>query len=593
MEELDKGQKMSKRALGNFDFWIAFFLIVVTAMVYWDVQYYEFVNFDDMTRILWNKHITGGLTAENLGWAVTCLDGDWIPATRLSHMLDCQLYGLDAGMHHVTNVILHLANTLLLFFLLKKMTGASWRSGFVAALFACHPLHVESVAWVSERKDVLSAFFWFLTMGAYLRYVDNTASRGRYFLIMMTFVLGLMCKPMLVTLPLVLIFLDYWPLERFKKEDTAKLFLEKVPLIAASVPIYVFTCIAVKSSSSIVPMAALPVYYRTANAIVSWTGYIRNMFWPVHLACFYPFAPDQFLFWKVATSGLLLSVISIAALWRWKRDPYLTVGWLWYIVTLLPVIGLMQVGSQRMADRYTYIPSIGLFIMISWGLCKLAERQPSATAIVSVLSGCALVPLAAGAKAQVGYWRDGVALFGHAISIDSNNAVAQHLYADALNQKDRLQEAVPHYLDALRIAPSANVHSNLAYVLTVLGRFEEAQHHYLEALKLRPGDATLYNDMEIALARQKSGNVVRKEETYFNLGVSATRQGRNKEAIAHFFEALRIRPDFAEAHYNMGVALVRDGQMEAAEMHFREALRLAPNFAQAREALNAVREARK
>ena len=362
--------------------WICFSLVISILCIYWQVRHFSFVNYDDPQYVTANYAVQAGLAFENIRWAFTAVHANnWHPLTWLSHMLDCQIYGLDPGRHHLTNVLFHILNTLLLFLVFKKMTGALWKSAFVAALFALHPLHVESVVWVAERKDVLSTFFFMLTLWSYTRYVERT-NLYNYLMVLLFFMLGLMTKPMLVTLPFVFLLLDYWPLQRFcfgssdsngQRSFYWGLVWEKMPLFILSSASSVVTYLVQKSSGAVNSLAAIPFHVRIANALLSYVSYIEKMLWPEHLAVLYPY-PNVILPWKIVCAGLLLMMISVFIFRRLRSKPYLAVGWLWYLGTLVPVIGIVQVGAQAMADRYTYVPLIGIFFIAAWGGADLVTK---------------------------------------------------------------------------------------------------------------------------------------------------------------------------------------------------------------------------
>lgn len=366
------------------DWLIYICLILATLAVYWQVGAHEFVYYDDDIYVSQNRHIQSGLTSQSIAWAFTATHAsNWHPLTWLSHMLDYELFGLDSGRHHLTNVFFHIANTLLLFIVLRGMTGESRRSGFVAALFALHPLHVESVAWLSERKDVLSTFFWMLTMWSYAKYAERP-SAGRYAPIVAFFILGILSKPMIVTLPFVLVLLDYWPLRRIQLDDAGgswrslvdfRLILEKTPLFALAAASSIVTFIAQRAGGSVKSLVHFPLDVRVANALVSYFAYIGKMFYPFHLAVLYPH-PGRPPLWQIAGAGALFISISALAVRGFRRHTNVSVGWFWYVGTLVPVIGFVQVGNQAMADRYTYIPFIGIFVIIAWGVPELAKRWP-------------------------------------------------------------------------------------------------------------------------------------------------------------------------------------------------------------------------
>jgi Tfp pilus assembly protein PilF len=500
-------------------------------------------------------------------------------------MLDCELYGLNPGGHHLTNVLLHMANAILLFVVLRWMTGAIWRSGLVAALFALHPLHVESVAWAAERKDVLSTFFWMLTMVAYVHYVNRPGGK-RYLLVLVTFFLGLMAKPMLVTLPFVLLLLDYWPLNRFKpravtgsvedqplgfqssgddKSPILKAVMEKTPLFLMSLFSCVVTVMAQQEAGAISTLEIVPFKLRIANGLVSFVAYMGKMIWPQDLAVFYPYPVSDLQIWKPVAAGLFLLIVSTVALWVAQRCRYVIVGWLWYLGTLVPVIGLVQVGEQAMADRYTYVPLIGLFIVVVWGFADLVKGWRSRRWVVSVSAAVMVLALMAGSWLQVAHWKNSVKLFKHALDATSNNYVAHYTLGNALALQGNLTGAVSHYNKALQINPNfAEAHNNLGNALALQRNLTGAISHYNKALQINPDHA----------------------EAHRNLAVGLDRQGKHQEAIQHYAEVLRINPHDAQSHNNLGVALAEQGRLKEAVAHFTEALRIDPNFKEAQRNLD-------
>jgi len=513
------------------DVLICLVLTIVTLAVYWQVTNHEFIGFDDPVYVTANRHIQTGLTLESISWSFTSTHAaNWHPLTWLSHALDVQIYGTKPGGHHLTNVLFHMANSLLLFFVLRRMTGALWKSAIVAALFALHPLHVESVAWVAERKDVLSSFFWMLAMWSYVRYVESPGVK-RYLLLAFFFALGLMAKPMLVTLPFVFLLLDYWPLKRLSqgKSFDKRLVLEKIPLFAFAAASCVATFFAQYSGGAVSSLTGIPFSIRVANALVSYAAYIGKMIWPYQLAVLYPF-PVTVPWWQTTGAGLLLLSGFLLAIRAVKQQPYFVVGWLWYIGTLVPVIGLVQVGSQAMADRYTYIPLIGLFIIIVWGLPQLLKKWRYSQTVLAITAAVILSTFTTVTQYQLQYWENDTTLFKRTLQITNNN-----------------------YL----------THYNLGISLGKIGRTEEAIYHFSEALRINPSYANAHN----------------------NLGVALTDLGRTEKAIWHYFEALRLKPDFAGAHYNLGATLVNVGRTEGAITHFSEAIRIRPNFVEAQSAL--------
>jgi tetratricopeptide (TPR) repeat protein len=588
------------------------FLIVATLVVFWPLGNHEFINLDDDVYVYDNPQVKAGLTLKGVIWAFTTTHtGNWHPLTWLSHMLDCQLYGLNSGWHHLTSLFFHIANTLLLFWVLKRMTGRLWPSGFVAALFALHPLHVESVAWVAERKDVLSTFFWMLTLWAYLRYVEQPGLT-RYLLTILFFVLGLLSKPMLVTLPFVLLLLDYWPLGRFSFRRGAvdspslkpssggnqgsvplDLVLEKVPFFVLSAISSFLTIVAQQSAGAVQKLEWFPLEARIGNALVSYFTYICKMIWPHPLAILYPLA-GMLPMWQVAGAGLILVCGSILVVWAARKHPYLIVGWLWYLGTLVPVIGLVQVGAQAMADRYTYVPLIGLFIMIGWGIPDILAGSRYGKATLAVSAGLLLSIFMVVASLQIREWRDNIILFTHTLKVTNRNAMIQNNLGVALADQGKTQEAMAHYTEALRINPDhANAHYNLGNVLYLQGKAQEAMAHYTEALRINPHHAEAHCSLGNALARQGKTQeamahyteAIRIEpsfaEAHNNLGVVLADQGKTQEAMAHYTEALRINPHHANAHNNLGNALSRQGKTQEAMAHYTEALRIDPHYADA------------
>jgi tetratricopeptide (TPR) repeat protein len=587
-----------------------FLLILATLLVYWPVLNAEFINFDDNVYIIDNLNIQRGLTLENVIWAFTNTSaGFWQPLTWLSHMLDCQLFGLNPGGHHLTSLFFHLANTLLLFWVLKRMTGRPWASIFVAALFALHPLHVESVAWVSERKDVLSTFFWILTMGTYLRYVEQPGIH-RYLLVLLSFTLGLMSKTMLVTLPFVLLLLDYWPLGRFLfKQDSRSSLLpragiahnqglsllhlvrEKIPLWILSGTWCVLTFFAEKSVGAIDPLGNIPLGIRLANAISSNGFYLERMIWPRNLAVYYPY-PDMIPLLQVIMSGLLLVGLSFIVIRYALSHPYLFVGWFWYLGTLVPVIGLVPVGSHAMADRYTYVPLIGLFIMIAMGLPDLLKEWRHQKIVMTVSAGLVLSFLGLASRQQVSLWHNSITLFEHTLTVTAKNFIIHNNLGIALAQQGKIQEAMFHYSQALRIKPDyADAHINLGNFLAQQGKIQEAAAHYTQALRSNPnswqghyslaGLQAQQGKIQEAISSYSRALQIEPDfaEAHYILGIILTQQGNNQEAIAHYTQALQIKRDYAEAHNNLAQLLERQGKIHEAITHYQQTLRFKPDYA--------------
>jgi Flp pilus assembly protein TadD len=561
---------------------ISLFLVASILAVYWQVRHHEFIKYDDPDYVSDNPHVRAGWTREGVSWAFrTTFHYHWHPLTWLSHMTDYQLFGLNPTGHHLTSLFLHIANTLLLFLVFEWMTGSLLRSAFVAALFALHPLHVESVAWVSDRKDVLSTFFWMVTMVAYVHYSGHPGF-NRYALVTIAFILGLMAKPMVVTLPIILLLMDYWPLERFQfgqsrrerrrekcegpdaryqTRPALRLVWEKglFFLIVGASAIVTILVMRHESILTLKLSRLWPTKSLIAETMVNYVTYIAKMLWPLKLAIPYP-ESDVPAVWQVGGAGLLLLGISLLSFWQRRQRPYLLVGWLWYLITLLPVIGLVGVGPHKMADRYTYLPLIGLFIIIAWGVPDLLAGWRHRRLVLGISVGMLLLGCMTGSWLQARHWKNSISLFGHGVTVTSNNLVAHNNLGSALAEQGSLTEAIGHYYEALRIEPGyADAHYNLANALAEQGRLQEAIDHYSEALQIRP----------------------RYAQAHYNLGLVLAEQGRLTEAMGHFSEALRIDPDYAQAHYNLGVALVIEGKLTGAIKHFSEALRIDPDYAQA------------
>jgi tetratricopeptide (TPR) repeat protein len=563
---------------------VILFLTIVTVALFWQVRNHEFVILDDDKYVTENSHVRDGLTWEGLVWAFTTTHANfWHPLTWISHMLDCELYGLDSGGHHFTNLLIHLANTLLLFLVLERMTGAFWPSAFVAALFALHPLHVESVAWVAERKDVLSTFFCVLTMGSYVRYAERPGI-NRYLLVLLSFVLGLMAKPMLVTLPFVLLLLDYWPLGRFQfiqpsgnshaqtqksvrsnnhRSSFFRLVLEKLPFFALAAVSSIVAFLAQEHGGALRALNLFPIEVRMANAVISYASYIGKTIWPLHLAVFYPH-PGMLPLWQVIGAGLFLVSTSVLVIRAAHRFPYLTVGWLWYLGTLVPVIGLVQVGDHAMADRYTYVPLIGLFIMIAWGSGDISKRWRYRRIVLPISTGVLLCASMISTGFQLRHWQNSTTLFEHALDVTADNTLAHTNLGIVFAGQGKLDEAVAHYAQALRIKPDhLEARINMGAALATQGRLDEAVAHYSDALYIKPDFAG----------------------AHYNLGNALVAQGKITEAIAHFHEALRIKPNDSEIHNNLGIVLAKQGKTEEAITHFHEALRITPDYTLARKNL--------
>jgi len=564
---------------------ICLVLAVSILAVYWQVKDHEFIDYDDNVYITDNPHVQSGLTSKSAGWAFTTTRaGNWHPLTWLSHMMDYRLFGLNPRGHHLTSVFLHIINSILLFLALRWATSTIWPSALVASLFAIHPLHVESVVWVAERKDVLSTFFWLLTILAYINYAKRP-KRRTYLLVLLLFTLGLAAKPMLVTLPFVLLLLDYWPLNRFllgrdygsaknksarsldastQKLPPSRLIAEKLPMFMLSGIFSVIALWAQEKAGAMSGLEIVPFKWRIANALVSYVSYMGKMIWPRGLAVFYPHPQDSLPIWQVVLAGLFLLILSTAVVSLAARYKYGLVGWLWYLGTLVPVIGLVQVGEQAMADRYTYVPLIGLYIIIAWGLADLGKESHRRLTLLIVSVTSVLMVLALFSWQQARLWRNSIGLFEHTIKVTTNNYVAHYTLGNALALQGNLVGAMAQYKEALRIRPDhAEVHNNLGNALVLQGNLARAVEHYKESLRI----------------------VSSQGKTHRNLGVALDRLGKHEEAIRHYKEALRINPRDAQSHNNIGVTLAEQGKLEEAIVHFSEAVRINPNFTEAQRNL--------
>jgi tetratricopeptide (TPR) repeat protein len=504
-------------------FFISAAIVTATLVAYEPIRHNGFIDYDDNTYITENPNVKGGITRDSVIWAFTkSYASNWHPLTWLSHMLDCEIYGLNPPGHHVTNVLIHTVSSVLLFWALRKMTGAVWPSAFVAAVFALHPLHVESVAWAAERKDVLSGLFWMLTMLAYAHYAERPNFK-RYVLIVLAFVMGLMSKPMVVTLPFVLLLLDWWPLDRLARKATLRhLIAEKIPLFVLSAISCVITVIAQQQGKAVATLEKIPLADRVANMFASYTGYIGKTLWPNRLSVFYPHPHAGFSDAAVIACTLLLVLITATSIYTGLRRKYIAIGWLWYVGTLVPMIGLVQTGAQAMADRYMYIPMLGLLIIIAWAVKDLVANQPHWRIVVASLAVAALLSSLVLTRIQVRYWENNLTLYGHALKVTKNNAVMENNYGCALSDANQLNEAVLHLNSALRIVPTyATARHNLGKVLAKQGKLDEAIACFNEFLR-QNGDSA---------------------EIRYRLAVLWGMQGKYDEAIKHLGRTVELAPD--------------------------------------------------
>jgi protein O-mannosyl-transferase len=558
-------------------------IALLTLTVFAPVAHFDFVNYDDLEFVAENPHVSTGISATNLRWAfANAYAGTGGPLTWISHMADAQLFGLEAGAHHRTSLVLHTCNALLLFAVLLTMTRAPGRSAWVATLFAIHPLHVESVAWVAERKDVLSTTFWLLTTWAYVGYVRQPGP-WRYVAMAILFALGLLSKPMVATLPFVLLLLDFWPLERINVRDifrrrtkaargpgVTRLVLEKVPLFVLSAISIGLTFEAQRELGAIAAIDSLSIGSRVSNAIVSYVAYIGQAFWPVDLAAFYPH-PLEIRPALIVGAALALAVITVSAVLAARDVPYVTVGWFWYVGTLVPVIGIVQLGSHAKADRFTYIPLVGLFIIAAWGGASLLQRAGVSRATLTIAAVALVAACAVVSRAQVHHWENGVALWEHASQVTRNNARAHANLGVALARGGQRGRAIAEYGEALRIEPRyPEAHNNLALALAAEGKTQEALAHYQDAVHLMPDYVNAHTNMANLLDES----------------------GRGEEAIAHYREAIRLDPTHVLARVNLAVTLARAGRLGEAIAELEAALRLDPGNEAARKMLEEMKKAR-
>jgi protein O-mannosyl-transferase len=592
-------------------FWASAAVCILLSVGVWIVfgqtLRFDFVNYDDNTYVYNNPHIIHGLNLRSVLWALThAHSGNWHPLATLTHMFDCQLYGLHPWGHHLGNVLLHQFSAMLLFLLLQKMSGAFWRSAFVAAVFAIHPLHVESVAWISERKDVLSGVFFMLTLLAYCYYAriqDSERSRTRFFLhsrsywlALLLYVLGLMSKPVLVSLPFVLLLLDWWPLRRITIHNPRfrirQLLWEKSPFLLLSA-----ACCALTISShegAMMSLQKLNFSSRVGNALVSYVAYIGQTIYPMRLAVLYPHPANHLLAWRISVSVLFLLLVSVGVAAGYRKHPFLLTGWFWYLGMLVPVIGLVQVGGQARADRYTYLPQIGLLIMVAWGGADLCGSWRYRRAVLGTGVTVILAVLLVVAYIQTTYWKDSISLMTHAIACNSDVSLAHNNLGNALATEGKTAEAIEHYERAIQLQPDhAEAHNNLANALMAQGNTIEAVKHYEQAIQLNPGSPEMHNNIGNALATE--GRIIEAIEHYrkaiqlnpdyadahYNLGKALAVEGQRTEAIEHYREAIRLNPDYADAHNNLANALAAEGKINEAIQHYKQALRLNPDYAEA------------
>lgn len=601
----------SGRVTQSHSVWKSAGVCLVLALAVWAVfgqtTRFAFINYDDDAIVYENPAVTRGLDLYEIGRVFTQNSGrdSWFPITDISHMLDWQLYGPNAGGHHLTNVLLHAATAIVLFLALQAMTGSLWRSAFVAAAFAIHPLRVESVAWVAERKDVLSGLFFMVALWTWIRYVQKQpvlqkpASAivllnpgywsAHYYWALFFFILGLLSKSMIVTLPLVLLLLDFWPLERLKVFSFPILLLEKWPFFLASAA----GCAVTVLTQRHVVLAARPFAWswRLANALMAYMDYLGHMIYPVGLALLYPHPPNHFPLVKLCLSVLILAAISAGALLAVRKHPYLLAGWLWYLILFLPVIDIMQTGDQTRADRYTYLPQIGLLLLIAWGTAELLRPLPFRRIVLGCAAGTVLVALSAAAYVQTAYWKNSISIWTRTLSLWPQSYIAHCNLGIALADQGDVTGAVEHFNRALQINPQdAKSINNLGKVLTAQGKLDAAIEDFHQALQLEPDNVRALNNLSVALADEGKVNDAVQDleralqlkpedaDTCFNLGNIDAARADYDDAAQNYEQALQINPDFAEAHCNLGLILARQGKLDQAIEQYEWAIRLKPHY---------------
>ncbi|HEY3852809.1 MAG TPA: tetratricopeptide repeat protein [Verrucomicrobiae bacterium] len=565
-------------------------LAVAALVVFGGALTCDFVNYDDPTYITSNAEVQRGLSAEGVVWAFETSDAsNWHPLTWLSHMTDVQIFGMKPAGHHFTSLLLHAANAVLLFLILNAMTGAFWRSAVVAALFALHPLRVESVVWISERKDVLSSFFWMLAVWSYVQF-QKSRSKFWYAAALASFALVLMAKPMLVTLPFVLLLLDYWPLRR---PIGWELLLEKIPFLLLSIISSVVTFLVQRSGGAVSPLSGLGVLPRIANALISYARYLGKFFCPVQLSVLYPH-PGYWPFWQVAGASLLLIAITAFVIFRGRAQPYLIVGWLWFLGMLLPAIGLVQVGIQSMADRYSYLPMVGITIMVVWGVSDALASLPNSRPVLGTLGGVAIALCVVLTPLQVLYWHDSDTLFEHAVAVTKNNYLAYNNLGFFLSNRGETEKSMRYYESALKINPNYDeARNNLGFAYAALGRFQEATNEYIKALSLNPNLTEAHNNLGNALGSLGLNDAAMHEyevalqenprhaEAHNNYGIALAMRGKLDDAISQFRLAIFYKENYASAHSDLGNALAMKGDFASAVAEYQTCLRLSPTDPQA------------
>lgn len=575
-------------------------LLVATFAVYLQVAGFDFIQIDDPQQVSANPHVQAGFTADGIRWAFrSVVASNWMPITLLSHMMDCELFGIASGKHHLTNVVLHAISAVLLFLIFRRATQTRWPSAFVAFVFALHPLHVESAAWIAERKDVLSTLFWFLALYAYVYYSERPSTR-RYLVVMALFSLGLMSKPMLVTFPFTLLLFDLCPLRRF---DSLRILWEKLPMFSLAALIATVTYFVQRSSGAF--SLPVPLTARLENALQSYVIYIGQMFWPARLAAIYTF-PEKISTISVLAAAVIILTISALVIANLRQRPYYAVGWFWYLGTLVPVIGLVQVGFQSHADRYMYIPMIGLSIALAWGAADAVERWPAIRTTVAPVFALSCLSCMVLAFQQTSYWRNTETLYQHAVDVTSDNWMAEgYLGSYLMKRPGRRAEAVQHLEAALRIHPDTSAtHNNLGLCMLDAGLYDAALTHFQTAMRLEPGTAAPLNNAGLSLMRKGdyAGAIpyltaaLRAEpdamEIHEHLGIAFSMvPGRDSEAISNFEQAIRLNPGFADARYRLGLLFAKTGRIQDAisQLEAAQQIQQSPEISEALEKLRLSR----
>lgn len=558
-------------------FFICSALVLATIIAFEPVRHNDFISYDDYAYVAENEQVRGGITRESVIWAFTTSHkANWHPLTWLSHMLDCELFELNPVWHHLVNLLFHIANALLLFWVFKRMTGKVWLSGFVAAVFALHPLNVEPVVWVAERKTVVSGLFWMLTIAAYVRYSERP-SIARYLLAIFVYGLTIMTKPTVVTLPFVLLLLDFWPLQRleflhnnkskdstqpesaeprFRVSSTWRLVTEKIPLFALAAILGTITFLVQKSGGAMLPAERLTLSYRIGNALVSYVSYISKMVYPSRLAIFYPHPGTSLPPWQPIACLVVLAIASAGIIYRIRQHRYLAVGWLWYLGTLVPVIGVIQAGSQAMADRYTYLPSIGISIMAAWGAVELLSKLRYRSIWLGILAGLLLTAMVVRTRMQVQHWKNNLTLYRYTLAVTENNAIIRNSYGCAFFEEEQPDEAIKQLKEALRISPRFSLaRSNLGRIYLKQGKVNEAIACFNEVLRVGKDSPDVY---------------------YF-LGLAEVRQEKYDDAVTHFTDALRLKQGHINARLQLAYTLVKLDRVRQAVEHFYKILQLKPD----------------